>query len=266
MKARSAQIRIGIGGWSFAPWRENFYPADLPQKRELEYASRQLSAIEINSTFYSNAARSSFAKWREQTPEGFVFAVKANRFTTHRRVLAEAREPVERFIDSGLAELGDKLGPILWQFPHNKKFQAEDLAAFLELLPAALDGRPLRHALDARHESFRCGEFLALARRRGAAVVFSESEDHPSFADLTSDFVYARLMRSRAGLKSGYPPAELAAWAERAKKWAEGGEPQDLPRVARAPAKSQPRDVFMFVISGAKERAPAAARELIRRL
>ena len=206
-----------------------------------------------------------FAKWRDETPEGFVFSVKASRFATNRKVLAEAGESIERFVGSGLIELGDKLGPLLWQFMPTKKFDPDDFGAFLKLLPQKLGSRPLRHVLDVRHETFMTPEFLALAKKHNAATVFADSDDYPSFADATADFVYARLMRTQSKVKTGYAPKALDAWAERAKTWASGGEPADLPRVAKIKAPKMNRDVFVFMISGAKERAPAA-RALIERL
>jgi uncharacterized protein YecE (DUF72 family) len=263
---KSGSIRVGVGGWTFQPWRKTFYPKDLPKKRELEYASRQLTAIEINGTYYSTQKPSSFAKWRDETPDGFVFTVKASRYATNRRVLAEAGESIERFVGSGLSELGPKLGPLLWQFMPAKKFDPEDFGRFLELLPASLEGRKLRHALDVRHESFMNETFIALARKHKAAIVFTDSDDYPSFADVTADFVYARLMRTQSRLKTGYAPRDLDAWAKRVGTWAGGGQPADLPRVANASLPPKPRDVFAFMISGAKERAPAAARGLIERL
>ena len=261
-----ANIRIGVGGWIYEPWRDNFYPAGWPQARELEYASRQLSAIEINATYYSTQKAASFAKWRDQTPDGFLFSLKGPRYATNRRVLAEAGESIERFAGSGIAELGAKLGPIVWQFATSKRFDAADFGAFLALLPRAAGGVPLRHVLDVRHPSFQCAEYLALARRHGAATVFADSDEYPSFADLTGDFVYARLMRSQPEETSGYPAAALDDWAGRLRRWAEGGEPEDLPRVEPAAPPAAPRDVYAFFISGAKERNPAAAMGLIERL
>jgi uncharacterized protein YecE (DUF72 family) len=267
MASAPANIRVGIGGWTYAPWRDNFYPAGLPHSRELEYASRQLTAIEINGTYYSTQKPATFAKWRDDTPEGFVFSLKASRYATNRRVLAEAGESVQRFVDSGIAELGPKLGPIVWQFAPTKRFEPEDFGAFLALLPARVGGIALRHVLDVRHESFLCADYLALARRHQAANVFTDADDYPSFADVTGAFVYARLMRAQAELKHGYAPKALGAWAQHAHTWALGGEPGELPRVAAAAAgKPKARDVFVFFINGAKERAPAAAQQLIGRL
>ena len=261
-----ARIRVGIGGWNYEPWRETFYPPGWPAEHELSYASSALGVIEINSTYYGTQKPASFAKWRDQTPDDFVFSVKASRFATNRRVLAEAGESIDKFIGSGLAELGPKLGPIVWQFATTKRFEAADFGAFLERLPTSVDGLPLRHVLDVRHESFLCSEYLALARRHRAATVFTDSDEYPALADLTSDFVYARLMRTVPEQPTGYAPKALDAWAQRALSWAGGDEPADLPRVAPAGAKSGPRDVFAFFISGAQERAPAAALGLIERL
>lgn len=259
-------IRVGIGGWTFEPWRNNFYPEGWPQGRELEYAAGKLSAIEVNGTYYSSMKPATFAKWRDETPEGFVFSLKANRFATNRRVLAEAGESVQRFIDSGIAELGDKLGPVLWQFAPTKRFDPVDFEAFLKLLPAKVQGLPLRHVLDVRHESFKTPEYLALARRYEMVTVFTDSDDYPSFADLSGGFVYARLMRSQSQLPPGFEPAVLDGYAACAQAWASGDEPEGLPRVLAKPEPAQPRDVFMFFISAAKDRNPAAAMALIERL
>lgn len=259
-------IRVGIGGWTYAPWRDNFYPAGLPHSRELGYASRQLSAIEVNGTYYSTFKPATFAKWRTETPDDFVFSLKASRFATNRRELAGAGESIARFVGSGIAELGDKLGPIVWQFMPTKVFDAADFEAFLALLPRDVDGRRLRHVLDVRHPSFMAPAYLTLARRYQCATVFCDSDDYPSFADLTADFVYARLMRSEARHKSGYAPQALARWAGHARAWAEGGEPKELPRVSPPAAAGKPREVFLFFINGAKERAPAAAMGLLQRL
>lgn len=261
-----AHIRVGIGGWTFEPWRDNFYPKGWSQSRELEYASRKMTAIEVNGTYYSAMKPSTFAKWRDETPDGFVFSLKANRFATNRRVLAEAGESVERFIGSGLAELGDKLGPVLWQFAPTKRFDPVDFEAFLKLLPSTVQGLPLRHVLDVRHESFMTPEYLALARRYKMGTVFTDSDDYPSFADITADFVYARTMRSQSGLPQGYEPGALDQFAACVRAWAAGDEPDGLPRVEPKPQPVQPRDVFFFFISAAKERNPAAAMALLERL
>ncbi|CAM4154691.1 DUF72 domain-containing protein [Roseateles saccharophilus] len=261
------RIRVGIGGWNFEPWRDNFYPRGWPQARELEYASRRLSAIEINSTYYGAQKPATFAKWRRETPEGFVFSLKAIRFATQRRVLADGAESIRRFIDSGVAELGDKLGPIVWQLAPTHRFDAADLGAFLELLPASVDGLRLRHVLDVRHASFQCPEYLGLARRFGAATVFTESDDYPPIAEATGDFVYTRIMRTDPGEPLGCGPEVFPALAASARAWAEGREPEGLPRIEPpSPAIAPPRDVFCFFISGAKERAPQAAMALRRAL
>lgn len=266
----SAPIRVGIGGWTYEPWRDNFYPAGLPHKAELAHASRQVTAIEINSTYYGTQKPSTFAKWRDDTPDSFVFSVKALRYATGRKLLAEAGESVERFIGSGLAELGPKLGPVVWQFPPFKRFDADDFAAFLALLPKTVDGLPLRHAAEVRHPSFRCAEYLALARRFGVATVFTDSDQHPSFADPTGPFIYARLMKADANEPTGYAAQALAGWADCGRRWFDGQEPADLPRVEPAASgptpAGTPRDVFIYFINGAKERAPAAAMALLERL
>lgn len=263
----STGIYVGIGGWNFEPWRNNFYPRGWPAARELEYASRRLTAIEINSTYYSSQKPATFAKWRDSTPEGFMFSLKASRFATNRRVLAEAGESVQRFVDSGIAELGDKLGPIVWQFAPGKRFDPVDFEAFLQLLPAQVGGLALRHVLDVRHPSFKCVEYLALARRHGAGTVLTESDDYPAIADITGGFVYARIMRTQSGEPLGCAPAVLDQLAACARLWRDGGTPTGLPLVEPEVREgSSPRDVFVYFISGAKERAPAAAQGLIERL
>ena len=259
-------IRVGIGGWVYAPWRDNFYPKGLVQRRELEYASRRVSAIEINGTYYGAQKPATYAKWREQTPPGFVFSAKAPMRIMQSRQLGRTGAQVEDFV-GGIAELGDRLGPLLWQFDRGQRLAPDSFAEFVGLLPKAWDGRPLRHVLDVRDPDFIDPDFVALARAQGIACVFTDSDEHPSYADVTADFVYARLMRARAGVPTGYPAGELDAWAARARIWASGGEPADLPRVSRAPAPpARRRDVFVFFISAAKERNPAAAQALIARL
>lgn len=260
------RIRVGIGGWTYAPWRNNFYPQGLVQRRELEHASRRLVTIEINGTYYGAQKPAIYANWRAQTPDGFVFSLKAPRTIIQRRVLAEAGEAIRAFVFGGLAELGDRLGPINWQLQPSRRFDADDLDAFLTLLPPRVDGLPLRHALEVRHPSFLCEELLALVRRHGVATVFTDSTEHPSFADLGGDFVYARLMRSRPDVATGYPREEFDTWAARARRWAEGAEPADLPRIAKAGAgDTGPRDVFVYFIGAAKEHNPAAAMTLQER-
>jgi uncharacterized protein YecE (DUF72 family) len=263
------RIRVGIGGWTFAPWRDNFYPAKLPQRRELEFASRQVSAIEVNGTFYGAQKPASYAKWRRETPDGFVFSLKAPRYTTERKVLADAGKTIDDFIFGGLAELGNRLGPILWQLPPYHPFEPSDLAAFFELLPRSLDGYALRHVLEVRHASFMCDRYIDLARKQQIATVFTDSDKYPSFADITGEFVYARLMRSRADILNGYADTELKHWARRARQWADGHVPEDLPQVQTGVVKKaeivKPRDVYIYFISSAKERNPAAAMALLRR-
>lgn len=260
-------IRTGIGGWTFAPWRDNFYPRGLVQKRELEYASRNLTAIEINGTFYGAQKPAIYAKWASETPHGFVFSLKAPRHIVGARALAGTARGIGEFIAGGIAELGDRLGPLLWQFAPQRRFDADDVAAFLDLLPDAVDGLPLRHAVEVRHPSFQCASWLALARTRGVATVFTDSAEHPSFADLTGGFVYARLMGSRAEHAQGYPGLQLDAWARRALQWADGEAPGDLPYVGgRESASGGARDVFVFFISAEKARNPAAAMALQQRL
>jgi uncharacterized protein YecE (DUF72 family) len=265
-RASKAPIRIGVGGWTYEPWRGAFYPSGLPRNRELEYMSHRLTSIEINSTFYRGQSRDSFAKWRDETPEGFVFALKAPRYATHRRVLAEAGESVERFAGGGIAELGDKLGPINWQFPPTKRFETDDFAAFLDLLPRSVDGKPLRHAVEVRHDSFRCVEFVALARDKGVAIVAAADSEYPQIADPTAAFVYVRIMGTADSEPTGYSAAALDGWAKRAEAWATGGAPKDLPLLTKAPTVSGGREVFLYVISGFKTRNPAAAMALVERM
>ncbi len=244
----SGKIHVGIGGWTYEPWRGVFYPEGLAQKRELEYASRRLSSIEINGTYYSTFKPASWAKWREETPDGFVFSVKASRYCTNRKELSGASESITRFIGQGLSELKDRLGPINWQFMGTKKFDAEDFEGFMKLLPREVDGLSLRHALEVRHASFADKKFYDLARRYNAAIVFADDENFPEIDEPTADFTYARLMRTQEDVKTGYTNAELGRWATRAKAWAKKG------------------DVFVYFISGAKIRAPAAAEALIAKL
>ena len=265
--AEAGRIRVGVGGWTYEPWRGLYYPKGLPHAEELAYSSRQLTAIEINGTFYRTQTRASFAKWRDETPDDFVFSVKAPRAATNRKVLAEAKQSIDWFFSSGVEALEGKLGPILWQFAPTKKFDAAEFAAFLALLPKELAGRPLRHAIEPRHPSFETVGFVELARRHGVAIVFADTDDYPSFADLTADFAYSRLMRSEARCATGYAPVVLDDWAQVAKAWAAGHDLPALPHVAPPlPTRGPPRDVFCFVIAGAKERAPAAAKALIERI
>jgi uncharacterized protein YecE (DUF72 family) len=264
--SKAGQIYIGVGGWTFAPWRGVFYPDKWPQAKELEYAASKLTSIEINGTYYGSQKPESFRKWAHEVPDGFVFSVKGPRFTTNRRVLAEAGDSIKRFYNTGVLELGDRLGPVLWQFAPTKKFDELDFGKFLELLPRKLDGRALRHVVEVRHPSFRVPEFVALLRKFETPVVFAEHNSYPAIADVVGDFVYARLQKGNDELKTCYPPKELDAWARRLRLWAEGGEPNDLPRVHTESAKKAPRDVFAYVIHEGKVRAPSGAMELIERL
>jgi uncharacterized protein YecE (DUF72 family) len=249
MAARKAgRIFVGVGGWNFAPWRGSFYPKGLTQARELHYASRELTSIEINSTFYGLQKPATFKKWHDETPEGFVFSVKAPRFVTLRKNLAQAASSVERFLASGVLELGAKLGPINWQLAPTKAFDAEEIAEFLALLPRMLEGRALRHALEVRHASFDCEQFVELAREHEVAVVEAGDSAHPRIQARTAPFNYLRIMGTKAGAPKGYAPAALARWRERAQTLARDG------------------DVFFYFISGAKERNPQAARVLLASL
>jgi uncharacterized protein YecE (DUF72 family) len=242
-------IRAGIGGWTFEPWRGVFYPQGLPQKRELEYAARQLTAIEINATFYGRQKPESYRKWAEAVPDGFQFSLKASRYATNRKLLAEGGESIRMFLDQGFTELGDRLGPILWQFAATKAFERDDFAGFLDLIPDVQDGVPLRHVLEPRHESFRDPAFYALAKARNMAIVYADSDEYPCIDEPTADFAYARLQRAVEDVETGYDVKALDCWAEKTKGWASGG-----------------RDVFVYFISGAKVRDPAAAQALMARL
>jgi uncharacterized protein YecE (DUF72 family) len=245
----AGNIRIGIGGWVFPPWRGSFYPAGLPQSQELNYASRHLTAIEINGTFYNSGKADSFRKWRDETPDDFVFSLKGPRFVTHRNELASAGEALQLFFSRGVLELGDKLGPILWQFAPFKPFDKADFAAFLQLLPREIGGRPLRHLVEVRHQSFRSPAFTDLLREHRVAVAMVDDAKFPAFEEVTADFAYLRLRRCVEEEPTGYSPEALDAWAERARGLAAEG-----------------RDVFLYFINGAKVRAPAAAQALIEKL
>ncbi len=263
----TGKIHVGIGGWTYEPWRGAFYPPGLPQARELEYAANAVTAIEINGTYYRTQSPASFEKWAKAAPPGFVFSVKASRYCTNRTNLGEAGESIERFVGQGLTQLGDKLGPLLWQFMPTKRFDPDEIRAFLALLPAKQDGIPLRHAIEPRHESFRDPAFIALTREAGAAIVFADSPAHPAIADCTAGFVYARLQAAKEAEPTGYDAAALDRWAGIARAWAAGEQPAGLPYAAGdQPASSGPRDVHIFMINGAKVRAPAAAQALIARL
>lgn len=256
-------IRVGVGGWTYAPWRETFFPEGLVQRRELEYASRRLSAIEINGTYYSAQKPDTYARWRDETPDTFVFTAKAPMRIVQAKVLANTAGQVEAFV-GGIATLGAKLGAISWQF--ERKLDRADFARFVDALPMTVDGRPVRHALEVRDADSVDASLVELARKKNVALVFTDSTEWPSFADVTADFVYARLMRARSNLVTGYTRPELVAWAERARIWAKGGDPEDLPRLTGASPKARHRDVFVFFINADKERNPAAATTLIELL
>ena len=243
------RICVGVGGWTYEPWRKNFFPDGLAHSQELAWASRRLTGIEVNGTYYSTFKPPTFAKWRDQTPPEFVFSLKANRFATNRKLLAGAGESIARFVGSGISELGPKLGPIVWQFMPTKRFEAADFEAFLALLPQQVDGLALRHALDVRHESFLSPDFLPLLRRYGCVAVHTDSDQFPAIADTEGEFAYLRLMRTQPDCATGYPPGALDQWAQGARAWAARGKP-----------------AYIYFISGAKERAPAAAMALINRL
>jgi uncharacterized protein YecE (DUF72 family) len=267
MTLKSGRIYIGIGGWTFAPWRGVFYPKGLAHAKELAYASGRLTSIEVNGTFYRSQTPATFRKWASEVPPGFVFSLKGPRFATNRRVLKEAGDSIKRFLDSGITELGDRLGPLLWQFAPTKKFDAADFGGFLELLPDKFDGRALRHVIEVRHDSFRTAEFVALLRKFAMPIVFTDHDKYPNIADVTGDFIYARLQRGQDKIATAYPPKEISGWAARLKSWADGKEPVDLPRVQPASkGKSAPRDVFAYVIHEGKIRAPAGAMALIARM
>jgi uncharacterized protein YecE (DUF72 family) len=252
-----------MGGWNYEPWRKTFYPKDVSKNQELHYASRQVTAIEVNGTFYRLQSPAVFAKWREETPDGFVFSLKAPRFLVNRRDLRTMAEGLPKFINSGLSQLQTKLGPLLWQLAPTKPFDAAEVDGFLGMLPREVDGIPLRHAFEVRHESFMTPEYLQIAREHRVATVFADTDEHPSFADATADFIYARLMRTVSAEPTGYTKSALATWAKRAGQWAFGEDASSLPRVQQIVRKDGARDVFMFFISGAKERAPAAAQHLL---
>lgn len=241
-------IRVGVGGWTYEPWRGTFFPLDLRQADELKHAASALTAIEVNGTFYRTQKPATFRRWARQTPEGFVFTLKAPRYITQRRVLAETGESVRRFLASGLDELGSKLGPINWQLPPTRVFDCADIAGFLDLLPDTLNGLPLHHAIEPRHDSFRAPAFSALLENRGVAVVRDADGPYPDIDVVTAPFAYLRLLGTREGEPLGYPDKTLDRWATH------------MRRIAKA------RDVFAFVISGHKETNPAAAQALIQRV
>ncbi|MEA3042387.1 MAG: hypothetical protein QOH47_225 [Sphingomonadales bacterium] len=261
-----AGIHIGVGGWDFDPWRGTFYPPGLARTKQLEHLATRLNATEINATFYKLQSPALFERWGALVPASFKFAIKASRFCTNRKLLGEAAESIGRFCAQGFTLLGDKLGPILWQLAPTKRFDPEDLRDFFALLPTSQDGIALRHAIEPRHESFKCREFVAMARAANVAIVIAEHETYPQIADLSADFVYARLQCAREEEPLGYPAEALDRWAAVARGWAAGESPAGLSYVSDAPAETRPRDVFAFFISGAKLRNPLAAESLIGRL
>jgi uncharacterized protein YecE (DUF72 family) len=263
--AGAGRIRAGMGGWTFEPWRGVFYPEGLKQAAELEYASRHVTAIEINGTYYSTFRPDSWAKWRASTPEGFKFSVKASRFCTNRRVLADMGESMEKFLNQGISELGDRLGPILWQFMGTKKFDPDDFEGFLKLLPGKLAGLPLVHVVEPRHDSFATPEFVALCRKHDVAICLAEHDTYPRITDVTGPVVYARLQTGSDEVPTAYPPKDLDLWAKRFEIYAQGSRPADLPGISPDEAPTVPRDVYAFVIHEGKVRAPAAAMALIER-
>jgi uncharacterized protein YecE (DUF72 family) len=259
-------VHVGIGGWDFDPWRGTFYPEKLAKTKQLEHLGTRLGATEVNATYYKLQTPALFERWREMVPDNFKFAIKASRFCTNRKILADAGESIGRFCAQGFTELGDKLGPILWQFMPTKQYEREDFRAFLALLPASRDGIVLRHALEVRHESFCCREFIALARAANVGIVYADHETYPAIADLSSDFVYARLQRATEKEPAGYSPKALDRWAAVAKDWARGKSPAGLDYVSDAPAPETRRETFIFFIGADKVRNPAAAEALTARL
>ena len=243
------RVRIGIGGWTYPPWRSVFYPEKVSQKKELEYASHALSAIEINATFYGRQSAKSWAAWEKVVPDGFQFAVKGSRYCVMKSKLSDSGEGLAGFFAQGLAALGPKLGPILWQFTHYRRFDRDDIAGFIDLLPEKLDGIALRHVIEPRHASFNDERFFELCRARNVAIVFEDSDDYPLIESDTADFAYARLQRMSEDIPTGYGDAALDGFANRAREWVRAG-----------------RDAYIFMINGAKVRAPAAALALQQRL
>ena len=261
-----SKIYVGIGGWTYEPWRGTFYPDKLSQKKELEYAASKVTSIEINGTYYGAQKPESFRKWHDETPDGFVFSVKGTRYATNRKDLSQSKESVERFCASGISELKSKLGPINWQFMATKKFEAADFEKFLKLLPAEADGVPLKHAVEVRHDSFRDPAFIDMCRHYNVTVITAADCEFPQIADLTSDAAYLRLQGSSEAHDHGYSEKALDDWATRIKKLAAGQVPDDMEAVTRGGHKAGPKDVYVYVISGDKVKNPAAAMALIERL
>jgi uncharacterized protein YecE (DUF72 family) len=256
-----------MGGWTFEPWDTSFYPDKLAKAKQLHFASRQVPTIEVNGTYYSSFKEPTFVKWASEAPDGFVYSLKGNRFVTNRKVLGEAGESMMRFLESGVAALGEKLGPILWQFMPTKKFDPDDFEAFLKLLPEKQDGVALRHTVEVRHDSFSVAEFPALTRKYGVAIVYADHEKYPAIADVTGDFVYARLQTGKDDNPDCYEPERLDEWAARVETWAEGKEPSDLQKAdPKTSAPVKPRDVFVYFITEGKVRAPFGAQALMKRV
>lgn len=256
-------IKVGIGGWTYEPWRGLFFPEKLLKTKELYHASRRVTSIEVNGTFYSTFTPSTFKRWADETPDDFIFSLKAPRFAVNRNVLAEAGPSINKFVESGPSELKSKLGPILWQLPPFKKYDADDIAAFFALLPKTIDGLTLRHVLEVRHESFQTEDFILQARKANVAVALADTAKYPVIADITSDFVYLRLQNAKAEIKTGYRPEDLQNWVMLARSWEKGEESQQFPLFVPRGTPRKSRDVFIYFINGAKEMAPAAAEATI---
>ncbi len=264
--AEAGRIRCGIGGWTFEPWRGVFYPEKLSQKRELEYASRHLSTIEINGTYYSSFKPPTWEKWHAETPEGFRFAVKASRFCVNRKKLTDGAQSIEFFMNQGLDRLEDRLGPILWQFMATKKFDYDDFGGFFDLLPRKLGSRDLQHVIEVRNATFANEKFVRLCRDNNMAICNSENENYPFIPDITSDFVYLRLLSASDDIPTGYDAKDLDLWAGRFKVYAEGRVPDGYTPFDRTGPPSGPREVYAYVIHEGKVRAPAAAMAFIERV
>lgn len=284
-------IRIGISGWRYEPWRGVFYPQDLTQQRELEFAARAFASIEINGSFYSLQSPQSYAAWHDATPADFVFSVKGPRYLTHILRLREPMRPLANFFASGIFNLRAKLGPLLWQFPPSQRYDAARFAEFFDLLPhdtgAALRlarrrdrrmhgrsclridaERPLRHAVEVRHESFATPEFVAHLRKAGVALVVADTAGKwPLLEDVTTDFMYLRLHGDKELYASGYSEPALERWAERIRAWSGGLEPRDARRAGAQPARpARGRDVYCYFDNDIKVRAPFDADRLMGKL
>lgn len=241
-------VRVGVGGWSFEPWNETFYPAGLSKAKQLTYMSRKMTALEVNATYYSSFKPDTFAKWAETAPDGFVFSLKAHRFSTVRKTKEDMKKSVDLFLGQGITALKEKLGPINWQFPGTRKFDADYFNTFLSVLPKEKDKLPLRHALEVRGTGFDVPEFYDLLTKHGATVVYAEDDEFPKLRHEGGSFAVARLMQSQSDEAAGYPAAEIGRFAKLVTGW------------------SKNQDVFAFFISGAKERNPAAAMALQAKL